>query len=242
VYLKLFFLLALPLLVFSQEQKKALLLDEDSIYSQQITEEDLRPYQEDDDFNYQTIDAEESAFQRFVQWLKNALNSFLESIFGVEAAAGIILFLFRILPYVLLGFLIFMLLRFFLKVNSNPIVGKKQAQGEVKISEEEQIIKNENIVALINSAISNGEYRLAIRYYYLLALKHLTVNNRIVWKPQKTNDDYLKELEHTDLKLDFEKITRIYDYIWYGEFEINASRFNTLKTDFEQLNSKLNLT
>jgi hypothetical protein len=242
VYLKLFFLLALPLLVFSQEQKKALLLDEDPIYSQQITEEDLRPYQEDDDFNYQTIDAEESAFQRFVQWLKNALNSFLESIFGVEAAAGIILFLFRILPYVLLGFLIFMLLRFFLKVNSNPIVGKKQAQGEVKISEEEQIIKNENIVALINSAISNGEYRLAIRYYYLLALKHLTVNNRIVWKPQKTNDDYLKELEHTDLKLDFEKITRIYDYIWYGEFEINARRFNTLKTDFEQLNSKLNLT
>jgi len=240
VYLKLFFLLAIPFLVFSQEQKKELLLDEDPIYSQEITEEDLKPYQEDEDFNYQTIDAEESAFQRFIQWLRNALNSFLESMFGVEAATGIILFIFRVLPYILLGFLIFILLRFFLKVNSNRIVTKSQAKGDVMISEEEQIIKNEDILALINSAISSGNFRLAIRYYYLLALKYLTVSNHIVWKPQKTNDDYLKELEDGDLQSDFEKITKIYDYIWYGELNVTAARFEMLKSNFEHLNSKLN--
>ena len=238
IRLLLFFLLILNL-CFSQEEAKRLILDSEPITKQNITKEDLEPYLEDEDFNYEIVESEETAVDRFLQWLKNGLRSLFESIFGVEAAAGILLFIIRILPYLLLGFLVFLLLRFFIRVNSSALMGKTQAKGEVQISEEEKIIKNEDILALIKTAIANGDFRLAIRYYYLLALKYLSTDGHISWEPQKTNEDYLKDLQHTDLLADFEKITRVYDYIWYGEFKIDANGFNLLKHDFESLNSKL---
>ena len=224
---------------FSQEDVKGIPIDKDSIIEQTISENDLESYRSDDNFNYNTTEAKENALDRFFQWLRNGLRKFFESLFGVKGAAGILLFIFRILPYLLLAFLVFLLLRFFLKVNSNRPIGKTQPKGSVLVSEEEQIIRNENINALISTAIANGDFRLAIRYYYLLALKHLTLKELIIWEPQKTNKDYLQELQTSRFKADFEKITRIYDYVWYGEFAIDDHRFNSLKNDFEALNSKL---
>ena len=223
----------------AQEETDGLILDNGTLYEQSITEKDLEPYTTDNDFNYETEESKENALDRFINWLKNALQSFFESIFGVEAATGIILFIFRILPYLLLGFLVFLLLRFFLKVNSNNLIGKSQPQGQVFLSDEEHIIKNEDILALIKTAIANDDYRLAIRYYYLLVLKQLTNNDQIAWEPQKTNDDYLNELENLNLKKDFETITRIYDYVWYGEFQVDATGFDNLKKSFEHLNFKI---
>ena len=225
---------------FSKQEIEKALIDTDTIIQQSISESDLESYRNDDHFNYTTIETQESALDRFNRWLRNSLNKFFESLFGVESATGILLFIFRVLPYLLLAFLVFLLLRFFLKVKSNGIIGRTQPRGEVYVSEEEHIIKNEDISALITKAISDGNFRLAVRYYYLLSLKHLSLKEFIIWEPQKTNKDYLKELRVTDFKSDFEKITRIYDYVWYGEFTIDHSRFNSLKNNFEILNSKLN--
>jgi hypothetical protein len=47
--------------------------------------------------------------------------------------------------------------------------------------------------------------------------------------------NYSKHLSVWNLK----KITRIYDYIWYGEFQINSEAFNQIKMEFEILNSKI---
>jgi len=229
-------------LLASQETGDKLIMDDAPLSIQEISESDLEPYTSDDTFNYTIEATEPNALDQFLLWLQSMLQSFLEAIFGVEAASGILLFIIRILPYLLLAFLMFLLLRFFLKVNSNSLIGKSQAKGEVQISEEEQIIKNEDISALIKSAIANGNYRLAIRYHYLLVLKHLSLDQHITWEPQKTNEDYIKEVKDLDLKSDFEKITRIYDYIWYGEFGIDAKGFQILKTDFDNLNSKLEMS
>jgi hypothetical protein len=224
---------------FAQEKESPIIIDSDPITRQAISESDLEPYKGDEDFNYSIEDIEKNALDKLVIWLKNGLSSILESLFGVEGAVGIVLFIFRVLPYLLLGFLVYLLLRFFLKVNSSALIGKTQDQGEVYISEDEQIIKNEDISALISKAIANRNYRLAIRYYYLQALKYLTLGEHISWAPQKTNDDYLNELQQTSIRLEFEKITRIYDYIWYGEFQINSEAFNQIKMEFEILNSKI---
>jgi large-conductance mechanosensitive channel len=222
-----------------QQNVQGPLNDNGAISKKSISEADLESYKKDEEFNYETLEAEDNIIERFFQWLENALQSLLESIFGVDAATGIVLFIFRVLPYLLLAFLIFLLFRFFLRLNSNNYQGKSHPKGVVSISEEEQIIKNEDIRALIDSAIKNGNFRLAIRYYYLLVLKALTQTGAITWQAQKTNEDYLNEIQDKGVKADFEKITRVYDYIWYGEFGIDAERYMLLKKDFEGLNSKL---
>ena len=238
--LKILLALLLTVQILNAQQDDApILLDKEQIERQNISEEHLENYKADKDFNYVELEAEENFLDRAYRWLNNILREFWEAIFGTGTATGFLYFIFRILPYLLLAFLIYLLIRFFLKVNSNRLITKTKEQGSISITEEEQIIKNEDIPALIRDAIQQKNYRLAIRYYYLLSLKYLTENETINWEPQKTNEDYIKEIKTNDLRARFKNITRIYDYVWYGEFGVDALKFETLKVSFENLNNTL---
>ncbi|MBF8150795.1 DUF4129 domain-containing protein [Winogradskyella sp. F6397] len=223
----------------AQQSEQPVNYDDTSVEKQHITEDQLEAYKADDDFNYLEVEPEENILDKAYRWFQNILRKFWEAIFGVGTASGFLYFVFKILPYLLLGFLVFLLVRFFLKVNSNNLITKAKQQGSILFSEEEQIIKNEDIPALINEAINQKNYRLAIRYYYLLSLKYLTESDSISWQPQKTNEDYIQEIDKEHIKTDFKNITRIYDYVWYGEFTVDAFKFETLKRPFEQLNNTI---
>lgn len=223
----------------AQHNERTVKYDDTKLEKQQISEEDLEEYKADNDFDYTEVVAEDTLLDKFYRWLQNILTKFWEAIFGVGTAEGFLYFIFRILPYILLGILVFLLIRFFLKVNSNNILTRSKQEGSITFTEEEQIIKNEDIPALIKDAVNQGNYRLAIRYYYLLSLKYLEENESISWQPQKTNEDYIKEINNDTLKVDFRKITRIYDYVWYGEFNVDVLKFETLKLSFENLNKTI---
>ncbi|WP_353777708.1 DUF4129 domain-containing protein [Winogradskyella sp. 3972H.M.0a.05] len=214
--------------------------DDVTVEQKPISNEDLEPYTSDKDFDYTEVEEDEENFlERFGNWLNNLLRKFWESIFGVGTASGFIYFMFRVLPYILLAVLLYLLIRFFLKVNSNAIIAKQKEAANVILNEEERIIKSEDIPQLINAAIKQKNYRLAIRYYYLMTLKLLTDTDSIDWMPQKTNKDYLNELDKEDIKTGFKNITRIYDYVWYGEFNVSDLKFETLKQPFETFNNAL---
>jgi len=38
---------------------------------------------------------------------------------------------------------------------------------------------------------------------------------------------------------DFSKITRSYEYVWYGKFEISSEAYASLKKDFLMLQNKI---
>ena len=225
---------------FAQQDSLTIKYDDTDLVEQQITEENIASYKEDSSFNYIEIEANESFIDRLKQWFRNILTEIFEFIFGVGKASGILFFIFRIVPYLILAFLIVMLLKFFLNVNSRTIISGKQNQATIQFTEDEHIIKSKDITALINDAIKQNDFRLAIRYYYLLSLKYLSEKNIISWQQQKTNEDYISEIKKGTLKKDFKAITRIYDYVWYGEFNIDELRFNTLKSSFETLNATIN--
>ncbi|MNE27941.1 hypothetical protein D3C80_1213650 [compost metagenome] len=58
--------------------------------------------------------------------------------------------------------------------------------------------------------------------------KHL-----IVWDVEKTNTDYLYELQNQSQKEDFAYLSYLYNYIWYGEFELDEATFEKAKYAFE---------
>lgn len=207
---------------------------------QDITKEDLKQYTNNDDFNYEeTVADEDSLWVKFKRWVISLLMRLLSFFFGMDAASGILWFIIRVVPYIILAVLIFLLLRVFLKMNSRNLLYGEQKKSEILFTDEEQIIKNEDINALITEAVKQQDYRLAIRYYYLLAIKELSQHNIIEWQQQKTNKDYIKEIQTNTLQTQFEKITRIYDYVWYGEFEVDAIKFENLKLDFINLNKQV---
>jgi len=208
------------------------------LQKQEISETDLKDYKADKHFDYTEIEAPNNWFVKLKRWLRNALFQIMEALFGNTAASGIVKFIFNVVPYIILTALVFLLIKFFLKVNAKSIIQGKQKAPEFAFTDEEHIIKNEDINALINEAITQNNYRLAIRYYYLLALKELSQHKIITWEQDKTNADYIDEIENEALQLNFKHVTKIYDYVWYGSFTVDASKFENLKLPFNQL-SKL---
>ena len=75
---------------------------------------------------------------------------------------------------------------------------------------------------------------MAIRYYYLWTLKKLSERNIIEWHVDKTNTDYLYEIQSKELKDNFQYLSYLYNYIWYGEFEMNDITFNQAQKAFEK--------
>ena len=61
----------------------------------------------------------------------------------------------------------------------------------------------------------------------------------IVWGLQKTNADYYREIEKIDLKKPFANITRLYEYIWYGDFPIDENKYLKAEANFLSLKNIL---
>ncbi|MGO1584557.1 MAG: DUF4129 domain-containing protein, partial [Mesonia sp.] len=101
-------------------------------------------------------------------------------------------------------------------------------------------IENKDIEALIKEAIAKGDLRLAVRYYYLLILRELKDNQFIAYEQEKTNEDYLKEIKSSQLSSPFEKLTHLYDFVWYGNFSINSQQYKTAEEDFLTLKQQIN--
>ena len=102
----------------------------------------------------------------------------------------------------------------------------------------EDVEKNIHLVdfeKLIKETLKSGEQRLSIRYYYLWLLKKMSDKNMIEWDIEKTNSDYLYELKEPLFKSDFEYVSYLYNYIWYGEFELDEPTFEKAKSVFEKI-------
>jgi hypothetical protein len=73
----------------------------------------------------------------------------------------------------------------------------------------------------IADAAKAGNYRLALRHCYRYLLTSLQEKELIKYQVAKTNYQYVYELSGTNLHKPFMKLTRDYEYAWYGGFEIN---------------------
>ncbi len=230
----------LSLSSFCQKDSLALNYDKTKIVQKEISAQDIEVYKNDPNFNYEVVQNDAPEWWiAFKNWAGNLLIRFFEWLFGVNKASGALNLFLEFLPYVLLAVLLFILVKFFLNVNARAISYAKKNQATMAMSEEEHIIKNENIQKLIQEALANDNYRLAVRYYYLFILQIMTEKELIDWQIQKTNEDYLKELKQERLQHPFKDITRLYDYIWYGEFPMDHEKYQKAESSFSTLKQLL---
>ncbi len=225
--------------VCGQTDSTTVQFDTAPLQVKEITEEDLESYQNDPKFDYEVTPIDLTWWDDFKTWVNNLFLRFFEWLFGAEKAVGILAIFFKIIPYLLLVFTLYLLIRFFINVNTRSIINTAKNESIVSLSEEEHIIKNEDILKLIQEALANHNYRLAVRYYYLHILKLMSDKEIISWEMQKTNDDYIKEIQQDELIAPFSKITGLYNYIWYGNFAIDQTAYQKLEVHFSSLQNKL---
>lgn len=92
----------------------------------------------------------------------------------------------------------------------------------------------------IKNAITKQNFRLATRFLYLKLLKVLNEIEYINWQPGKTNSSYQYELNNTDISNSFKRLSGMYEYSWYGHFELNQAEFEKLSKEFENSFISLN--
>jgi hypothetical protein len=94
---------------------------------------------------------------------------------------------------------------------------------------------------LLEKTQAAGNYKLAVRLYFLGLLKKLNEGGFIVWKKDKTNRDYLMELYAKARYYDeVRKLTLIYEQVWYGDHAIPLDLYNRVKAEFTTVNQQLN--
>jgi hypothetical protein len=127
---------------------------------------------------------------------------------------------------------------------SNSNVGLFRKKSKPMLTDEQMEADTDNIFEInyqreIDRAVSNGNYRFAVRLMFLRQLKNLSDKNVIQYKPDRTNFDYLLQLHPTKYYHDFFQLTRNYEYSWYGQFDIDPQKFGLIRKDFENFDSKL---
>jgi hypothetical protein len=86
-------------------------------------------------------------------------------------------------------------------------------------------------------ATQNGDFKLATRLLYLRTLKNLNARGEIVWEPEKTNSQYVKEIKNTNRKQAFRSVSRLFEYSWYGSFHIDQQTYSKIDRSFADFNA-----
>lgn len=165
-------------------------------------------------------------FQKLFQWLV--------MVFGNEGFAWLVLILLIIVGVVGLGFAFYGI---FGIGKSIPIYSKDF--GELDYSVKDENIHELNFVDEIDMAVEQKDYKRAIRLVYLYALKLLSDQKIIEWRPSKTNHDYLYEIQNYGFQQQFSTLSYYFEYVWYGDFQAEETQFREMKAAFSGL--KLNL-
>lgn len=235
-------LFGISLVCFGQEvmqavdtvAQKEVIYDTQMVEGTHLDETTINEFKQDPDFDYTEIAPEETWLTRFRQKLSDIWNSFIRWLTGGEEATGVLGFLLSLLPYLLIAGLLALLVWVFLKIDNGRAVIHSKHKG-VFMGDDEEIIKNQDIQQLIDQALKDKNYRLAVRYYYLLTLQQLSGKEHIDWQVQKTNHEYIYEIKNNDLRTQFGKLTDVYDYIWYGNFEVDEPAFAKAQHAFNKL-------
>jgi hypothetical protein len=199
----------------------------DSFLLRQVPDSVIKNLQSQDDFWYANKDFEkkkaaaDSAKTGFWDWL--ARQRWYKAIAWIIIIGGFVT--------VLIWFL----------ASSNVGIFRRRSKT---VAEADTGEMTENIFAIdyakeIDKAVKENNYRLAVRLMFLRLLKNLSEQNIIQYQQDRTNFDYLAQVSSSGYHKEFFRLTRNYEYTWYGEFAVNGEMFTTIKNDFENFEKKL---
>lgn len=185
-----------------------------------------------EEFDYTLVKPKESIMERMLR----RISKILSSIFGEMdpfKAGDIATTIFRIIAIGVIGFLLYFLIRFLVGKDGNFFFSKKNKKLKIASHDLDENIHEIDFHTSIAQYEAQKDWRYAIRYQFLFVLKKLSDQKIIDWNPEKTNKDYLKEIQNSSDKQAFRKLVYIFDNVWYGEFEVGESEYHVFKTEFQ---------
>ncbi len=192
-------------------------------------------YRQDPDFSYHTIPpTPTSPWQHITRWIVQRLYNF----FSQRRYSPYRTFL----SYLLIILTLALVIRILSKSGIGGVFRAKSPRAPNQFNAETEEVDQLNLQKLIDDAIARKQYRLAVRFFYLKMLRQLSENQLIVFQTDKTNRDYLNEIESPELRDEFRDITRLFEYIWYGEFPIDEPLFHLASEKIQRFQNQIEPT
>lgn len=175
-----------------------------------------------------------SWLENFGLWLTDLLKSFvafLNEYFNINIDPIV----FKLIFYgLVISALVFLIIKITGADGQISLFRSRKKIDQVRYSIEEEDIQHQDFPQLISEALQKKNYTLAIRYYYLHALQHLSEAGAIEYHIRKTNANYIRELNGRDISAPFVEMVSLFDYIWYGNYTAQLAHC-------ERMSEKLNM-
>jgi hypothetical protein len=202
------------------------LADSGSVVARTLPYERIEKYRNSSDFDYSREPANRLSLWRRLQ---NWLGELIGRLYQLPGVGDWINIVFYIVFGGIIIFVIFRLANIDFPMLKNT--DKDQSNYKDVFREDIHQIDFESELAL---AIGQKEYQMAVRLMYLRALRQLSDQELIKWRPDKTNLDYNRELKQPALRSEFIAITRYFEYAWYGKFPMNETSFTKAVLEFDK--------
>jgi hypothetical protein len=215
---------AVPMVVFSQEAKVDPWDDGSAVEYRKPPVEAIDGFKSNPDYNYDGSQETMSLFQRLLYrlllWLIEGASgkAWLAYLFGSVVIIGILFLILRLLNVPFSGLFTF--------ARGSSVAGLDLVHPAEELSRDEM----EKMFQLYRT---NGAYREAVRILYLMYLKRLHQNGEIQLRMNKTNKDYAREIRDDRARNGFKKLSRLYEFVWFGQFGILAQEFYQIEKEFD---------
>ncbi len=194
---------------------------------------ELEDFRNDDEFKYERPKPP-SRFEAW-EWIAEKFRELMKAIFGAAPSGKTMLNLLYIIAAVVMLWVIAKLVG--VDVGGVFKTSKPKAVQSYEINEEN--LQNIDFDKEMQAARSAGQLRLLIRLQYLFVLKGLSDKGIIEVKGGKTNHDYLYEIGEDPLRPSVASLSRIFEYTWYGNFEVHPEILTEADRLFGNLKMKL---
>lgn len=144
----------------------------------------------------------------------------------------------EIIAYIVVGgLIIFLVYYFFLHYKGSDSGAKIEMNFEDTPPSE---IPKSELERRLEAALINENYREAIRIYFIFIVKDFATKDWIKWEREKTNYSYLMEMRSRPQFDLFNEVVSIYDVVWYGNYTITKSLYESVEPKFKQLLKEIN--
>lgn len=197
-------------------------------------DDDFKERYEGSEYEYNSEENGEGWFSRFIDWLEETIQDWFD--FGTrQEASDFVKDAVNIFYVIVIILVVFFIVRAMMNGEGRWVFGKRSDRRIVRYEDIDTDIHETDFNQLIKEAVAKKDFRLAIRFQYLNMLKRLSAAEVIEFDPEKTNLDYTYEITNEAVREQFQYTSYLYNYVWYGEFDIDEAQYEKAKESFSIL-------
>lgn len=171
------------------------------------------------DYNSQLDLPDYTWFDIVSRWFNRLINSIFRGRFEENVTTPVMIILFLLAVFAVV---------YFLYKKRPELFMRTKKVAPISYDIEEENIHEINFDKEISSALSSGNYRLAIRLLYLQTLRFLSDNKLIEWQIHKTPTEYLYEIRNKAMKQPFRELTHHFLQVRYGNYNASSERYEAM--------------